>query len=151
MSISCNYCGAVAGKGFHLGHRVGCPSLKPEPWRYCKGCWCPLEECQPLWKDKRKCCPDCSHTPTQPKDGFSRVFDEQKASRNPESLTRVCVYCKTVAVKENGVWRHLYLKQGGYDHEATVKIAVSSNPESLSTECQTKALIATYEKKKVRA
>jgi hypothetical protein len=83
--------------------------------------------------------------------GFSRVFDEQKASRNPESLTRVCVYCKTVAVKENGVWRHLYLKQGGYDHEATVKIAVSSNPESLSTECQTKALIATYEKKKVRA
>jgi hypothetical protein len=87
MSISCNYCGAVAGKGFHLGHRVGCPSLKPEPWRYCKGCWCPLEECQPLWKDKRKCCPDCSHTPTQPKDGFSRVFDEQKASRNPESLT----------------------------------------------------------------
>ena len=32
----------------------------------CAGCNCPRHRCQPLWRDGRKCCPDCHHQPTYP-------------------------------------------------------------------------------------
>jgi hypothetical protein len=29
---------------------------------FCEGCDCPASRCGPvLWKEQRKCCPDCTH------------------------------------------------------------------------------------------
>lgn len=48
------------------------PDAKSPEARYrynltCTGCDCEYEDCQPLWLEQRKCCPDCNHHLAFPK------------------------------------------------------------------------------------
>lgn len=48
------------------------------PLRYvhvCEGCDGSYAECQPLWAEHRKCCPDCTHHRAHPPPGSWRDFE----------------------------------------------------------------------------
>lgn len=48
----------------------------------CAGCDGSYAECQPLWAEQRKCCPDCTHHRAHPPTGSWRDFTEAEAERD---------------------------------------------------------------------